>query len=314
VLSFADYERAFGADTAISEMTDQVRQFFANGGQQAFVARIASGAAEAKVALKDELSQKEVLKLTAKDAGTVGNAIRVEVDYDTPTPESSFNLRVFRLIADGRGGFDEEEVEVFKNLNMNPDSGLFAVDVITQRSALVKAERGADFDDASVKAFKGYALSGRLFDSSADANAEVKGALEDAITATGGNFGQFRISVDGSPFFDVVLKDSEIPAAAADILEFLEDSITDTLLTVGATVTVSLVDGPADRKYLQFQSDKEGGAVVFGRRRPPTSARHCSSGSTAAGSRWMDTPGGGRPPRDYSSGRALSKGRRSSAR
>jgi phage tail sheath protein FI len=263
VLSFADYERAFDTDTTISEMTDQVRQFFANGGQQAFIVRIASGATEARVALKDELSQKEVLKIIAKDAGTVGNAIRLEVDYDTPTPEASFNLRVFRLLPDGRGGFNEVEAEVFKNLTLNPDSGLFAVNVITQRSALVSAERGAAFEDPSVKAFKGYALSGRLFDSSTDAEAEVKGALDDAITATGGDNGQFRISVDGSPFFDVVIRQSEIPAAAADILTFLQDSINNALLNVGATVTVALSNGPTDRRYLQFQSAKEGGSVTF---------------------------------------------------
>jgi hypothetical protein len=261
-LSFADYERAFGTDTTISEMTDQVRQFFTNGGQQAFITRIASGATEADLGLRDELSQKEVLKLLAKDAGTFGNAIRVEVDYDTPTPESSFNIRLFRLVPDGRGGFNEEAEEVFNNVNMNPDSGQFAVDVITQRSALVNAERGADFDDVSVEPFKGYALSGRLFDSSADPNQEVTDALDSAITATGGDNGQFRISVDGNPFFNVVITQSEIPAAT-DILTFLQESINNNLLSVGASVTVSLVNGPADRSYLQFQSDKEGGSVVF---------------------------------------------------
>ena len=270
VLSLADYERAFGTDTTISEMTDQVRQFFINGGQQAFITRIAEGAKAANVVLKDELSQKEVLEITAKDAGDVGDAIRVEVDYDTPTPESSFNLRVFRLVPDRRGGFNEEEEGVFKNLNMNPNSGLFAVDVITQKSALVKVERGADFDDAAVKAFKGYALSGRLFDSSSDANAEVKTALEDAIDATGqggtgGTIGSFRVSVDGNPFVDIVLKKSEIPSAATDILTFLQKSINEALLVVGvgASTKTDLADGPNDRQYLQFQSAKEGGSVVF---------------------------------------------------
>jgi phage tail sheath protein FI len=33
VQSVADFERTFGNDTALSEMTDQVRQFFLNGGQ-----------------------------------------------------------------------------------------------------------------------------------------------------------------------------------------------------------------------------------------------------------------------------------------
>ena len=34
ILSFADYEREFGNDTSASEMTDQVRQFFLNGGSR----------------------------------------------------------------------------------------------------------------------------------------------------------------------------------------------------------------------------------------------------------------------------------------
>src|SRR5262245_15284832 len=251
-------------------MTDQVRQFFINGGQQAFITRVANGAKEADVALKDELSQKEVLKLTAKDAGAFGNAIRVEVDYDTPTPESSFNLRIFRLLPDGQGGFNEVGEEAFKNVNMNPDSGLFAVDVITQRSTLVTAVSGAGFNDGTVKAFKGYALSGRLFDSGGgvDPNAEVKTALEDAIDATGpgglgGTSGGFRISVDGNPFVDVVINKSEIPTTAADILTFLQDAINNALLAVGASVNVALSNGPANRRYLRFQSDKEGGSVVF---------------------------------------------------
>ena len=40
VLSFTDYERKYGNDTTVSEMTDQVRQFFFNGGQQAFIMRL----------------------------------------------------------------------------------------------------------------------------------------------------------------------------------------------------------------------------------------------------------------------------------
>jgi phage tail sheath protein FI len=51
VLNFSDYERVFGNDTVISEMTDQVRQFFLNGGQQAWITRIANGAQAASIDL-----------------------------------------------------------------------------------------------------------------------------------------------------------------------------------------------------------------------------------------------------------------------
>src|SRR5262245_8319916 len=229
VLSFADYSRAFGTDTAVSEMTDQVRQFFINGGQQAFILRLANGALSATVGLKDELAGKEVLKISAKNAGSVGNVICLDVDYDTPSPESSFNMRVFNLVPDGKGGFNEQDSEVFKNLNMNPDSALFAVNVLTQQSALINADPGGDFNDVAVQPFKGYALSGRLFDSSVDPAAEIKTAIINAIDATGpSGAGGFRISVDGNPFKDVVLLKTNV-AAAADIFNFLQKSINDNL-------------------------------------------------------------------------------------
>ena len=104
VLSFSDYERKFGDDTSVSEMTDQVRQFFLNGGQQAHIMRIANGAASATVTIKHEFLEEDVLIFTAKEAGEIGNTIRVEVDYDTSSPESSFNVRVFRHESDGQGG------------------------------------------------------------------------------------------------------------------------------------------------------------------------------------------------------------------
>src|SRR5262249_6314413 len=90
VLSRTEYERVFGADTTISEMTDQVRQFFLNGGSQAFITRIAdASAAAAGVELKNE-SGDIVLKITAKDAGVDGNSICIEVNYKTSSPESTF--------------------------------------------------------------------------------------------------------------------------------------------------------------------------------------------------------------------------------
>ena len=44
IFSFSDYVRSFGAGTRESEMAHQVRQFFTNGGTQAYVMRIALGA------------------------------------------------------------------------------------------------------------------------------------------------------------------------------------------------------------------------------------------------------------------------------
>jgi len=71
LLSFADYERAFGNDTVISEMTDQVRQFFQNGGREAFVTRIANGYASATVNIKNADSAAVVMNSQQRRPGSM---------------------------------------------------------------------------------------------------------------------------------------------------------------------------------------------------------------------------------------------------
>src|SRR5215831_4317404 len=53
VLGFTDYVRAFSDDTSNGEMTDQVRQFFLNGGNQAIIVRVAHNAQAATVTLNN---------------------------------------------------------------------------------------------------------------------------------------------------------------------------------------------------------------------------------------------------------------------
>ncbi|MGH6920284.1 MAG: hypothetical protein ACREJ0_21580, partial [Geminicoccaceae bacterium] len=125
ILNVGDYVRSFGVGTRESEMAHQVRQFFTNGGTQAYVMRVASGASESAVDLIDANGD-TVLEVTAKEAGTEGNLLRLEVDYDTAEPEKTFNLRVFRFVDDGAGGFLEQDQEVFSNLTMDTTAARYA--------------------------------------------------------------------------------------------------------------------------------------------------------------------------------------------
>src|SRR6266850_6496264 len=52
LLSPADYTRAFGAPHPLSDLAHSVRQFFANGGTDCYVVRVAKNAAKAAVTLK----------------------------------------------------------------------------------------------------------------------------------------------------------------------------------------------------------------------------------------------------------------------
>ena len=96
IFNFADFERNFGTGTA-GELATQVRNFYLNGGGQAYVMRIAAGALRASVTLEDQ-SGAATLTVSARDPGLNGNQLRVEVDYNTATPEETFNLTVYRSV------------------------------------------------------------------------------------------------------------------------------------------------------------------------------------------------------------------------
>src|SRR5262249_51206635 len=51
IFSFADFERAFGGLSVDSPLSYCVKDFFKNGGNEAYVVRVAQGAANASVTL-----------------------------------------------------------------------------------------------------------------------------------------------------------------------------------------------------------------------------------------------------------------------
>ena len=109
IFNFADFEREFGSTTD-GELATQVSQFFLNGGGRAWVCRIADNATQAAVMLNDEQAR-DCLQLTARDHGAEGNLIRAEVDYDTLSPDKTFNLTLYRsrVQADGTSTREDEE-------------------------------------------------------------------------------------------------------------------------------------------------------------------------------------------------------------
>lgn len=245
VLSFADYERSFGTDTSASEMTDQVRQFFLNGGKEAWITRIAEKdtAFPASVNLKNE-DQTDVLTITAKEVGPDGNSIRVEIDYDTPQPELTFNMRVFRSIVNASGAAQIDIDETFSDLSMNPGSERYVETIFNQLSTLVNI---TDITDSSMLTpGEGYSISGLIL---SDNDASALATLEEIL---GSNGNSIQISVDGSPFRDVVF--SQQPAASVDeLISQIQADINSNLS--GKYVEASLEDLPsAGSRYLKIRS------------------------------------------------------------
>lgn len=97
IFSYGDFEREFGGLRADSEASYAIRQFFLNGGGQAWVVRTAADIAEAPAALTlEDDGGGDALELEAEDAGSDANDLRVEVDYDASDPSTEFNLRLYR--------------------------------------------------------------------------------------------------------------------------------------------------------------------------------------------------------------------------
>jgi len=139
ILSFTDYDRIFSTDTSLGETTDQVRQFFQNGGQQAFIVRVAdSSAAPATLPVRN-VAGTPVLTLTASSDGTDGAQLRAAIDYNSANPERTFNLTIYREILDASGNASVQDTELFKDVSMDSADGRFVEKVVAQGSALATA-------------------------------------------------------------------------------------------------------------------------------------------------------------------------------
>ncbi len=245
-LNFSDFERTFSSEYADSDMARSVRLFFQNGGTQCYVMRIADGALQSSVTLKNEKGTDEVLQVKAKSAGVPGDKIRLAVTYNGLEAESTFNLEVFRWAKNSTGAYVKTGVENYSALTMDPASPRYAVQYVTQDSQLVELEAPNDLTPAN----EGYSRSGRLFDTDT--------LVDDwsDLTGTASGATKFRISVDGGAFVDVDLAGidfSTAPFEEDDLKSAIEGKINH-MLPAGTQVTVSFEEDQAPRKRLNIAS------------------------------------------------------------
>lgn len=151
VFNVGDLERRFGGLRADAETGYAVRQFFLNGGSQAWIVRVAPGGAAASVVMQTVADAADpslravagqlVGEDTAENPGTWGNGLRLDVDFATLDPERQFNLAVSEIrIEDGREVV--VRTEEFRNLSMEEDATDFAIPVVNNASRLVYLDRG----------------------------------------------------------------------------------------------------------------------------------------------------------------------------
>ena len=231
IFNIADFEREYGPTTS-GELADQVRQFYLNGGGQAYVCRIADGALPASIRLMNEAGV-HALTVTARDPGLEGNLIRVEIDYATGNPERTFNMTVYRSRPQLDGTRSRENVEKFSGLSMDPNSGSFVELAVNGPSALVTVAA-----QAAPGAF-GISMSGLILPTAAN--------IAPALTTAMNGQRSIRISVANSPPVTVALPlMTEIVGSGtiANIVTAWTQAI-NTTLTANAIAATVAVDIPA---------------------------------------------------------------------
>jgi phage tail sheath protein FI len=137
IFSVADLERTFGPLVPNSEAGYSIRQFFANGGAEAWVVRVAGGTPKAAaIQIEDKPGGTPILTATAASAGNWGGNVRLTIDHNTADPSKVFNLTV--SLVDSSSPPIASATEVYRNLTMDPSSPGYALSVVNGASALVQ--------------------------------------------------------------------------------------------------------------------------------------------------------------------------------
>ena len=138
LFSVADLERNFGSLIVNSEAGYGINQFFANGGAEAWVVRVAAGSPAPAATQIESMSHTPapILLATAISPGNWGNSVRLAIDYNTTAPTASFNLTVTQV--DSTTPPIALVTEVYRNLKLTSADPNNAVAVVNNASALVQ--------------------------------------------------------------------------------------------------------------------------------------------------------------------------------
>lgn len=251
IFNFADFEREFGAETG-GELATQVGQFYLNGGGRAWVCRIANNPAQATIVLNDEQAR-ACLSLTARDHGAEGNLIRAEVDYDTASPDKTFNLTLFKSRVQADGTSTREDEESFLGLSMNPVSGNYVESIVNGTSALVTAAA----DQTNAPSGAGASISGRVFDTN---TGNVYNTINGLVSLTSNSF---RISVDNHPAETCTFAAGlNLTEALANLVAAVQNTYSGKGITVNVVAELlAEVDSVTGGRFLRISSAT--GPVVF---------------------------------------------------
>jgi uncharacterized protein len=257
VFSYREFDRIFGGDVYVGELPDQVRQFFLNGGGQAWIVRNALNALDgANMVARSELLNETntgpgvpapVLVVEARNAGSAGNTLQLQVDYETASPERTFNLSVYLPIVKSDGSAGVQLAEKFKELTLDPDSPNFAPRIVNRDSERIRAIVQAGL----VPSGENHSQSGLIIDDL---------ALFVATNLGGGSQRLIMVSVANRPPALVDLQGLPAVNIPTEIAKKINDALHLAGETTNVTVSFAQVGTTATTGALRISSAD--GAVV----------------------------------------------------
>lgn len=156
ILSLSDFEREYGGLDVNSAASYQIRQFFLNGGTQAYVVRVSAEnddvAERLLVSGGTDILQtttgRRVGRVLVEDTGAWGggevidnvlpsSGVRIDVDYNTTDPTALFNIIVSE-VASENNRMAVRRTETFRNLTLEPGASNNALEVVNAGSKLVQ--------------------------------------------------------------------------------------------------------------------------------------------------------------------------------
>jgi uncharacterized protein len=133
IKSFVEFQQVFGGLWQPSLLGYAIEQYFDNGGREALIVRVVNGARSATLTLK---AGEQALQLQALRPGT-REFLRASVDFDNIAADELdvFNLTVQRVLAQGTGKVDDQEI--FQRISVSRKDERYLPDAIAQ-SALIR--------------------------------------------------------------------------------------------------------------------------------------------------------------------------------
>lgn len=256
VFSYREFDRIFGGEVNVGELPDQVRQFFLNGGGQAWIVRNALNAKMgenmvARSVLRNEktgaAAQVPVLIVEAKNAGSAANALQLRVDYQTSSPERTFNLKVYKPITKSDGTSDVLLAETFSELSMDPDSPNYAPKAVKQSSELISVAAQPGLASTNINLSQSGLIINDLPQFVTD---NLGGGTARLMMVSVANRPPVRVDLQGLPVTTVLNITNAIALKINDELQLAGEttSVTVAFVTVGAgtdgSIRVNSADGP----------------------------------------------------------------------